>query len=158
TFVFISRSSVSILKLPAIPKEYLWFPAILQTSILLLLITESLQAWFRASIASPLVLVLICLEGLAGGAAYVSVFYQIGIEREHPNLAAHQDPEEDPETNLEKLDLLSTRLAQQHEFRIGSVGFGDSLGILAASLVSMPLQVGLCDHAYRKGRELCKAV
>ncbi len=48
------------------------------------------------------------------------------------------------------------RRAQEHEFRIGCVGFGDSLGILAASLISMPLQVGLCNAHVRGGRGLCK--
>lgn len=68
----------------------------LQTGLLLLLTSESLHAWFRSSIAIPLVIVLICIEGLAGGGAYVSVFYQIGLE--------------------------STGGSQEHEFRIGCVG------------------------------------
>ncbi|PWY97749.1 CLN3-domain-containing protein [Testicularia cyperi] len=78
TFVFLSRSSISIFGLPAIPKRFLWVPALLQTGLLGLLTSESLYAWFRPSIASPLVIVLICVEGLAGGSAYVSVFYSIG--------------------------------------------------------------------------------
>jgi battenin len=69
TFVFLSRSSISIFRLPAIPKRYLWVPAILQGSILLLLISESVYNWFRESIASPLVIVFVCVEGLAGGSA-----------------------------------------------------------------------------------------
>ena len=44
------------------------------------------------------------------------------------------------------LALLHLRCAQ----------FGDSLGILAASLISMPLQVSLCDAQVRSGRDLCK--
>lgn len=69
TFVFLSRSSISIFRLPAIPKSYLWVPAILQGSLFLLLISESVYNWFRESIASPLVIVFICVEGLAGGSA-----------------------------------------------------------------------------------------
>jgi battenin len=69
TFVFLSRSSISIFRLPAIPKQYLWVPAILQGTILLLLISESIYSWFRESIASPLVIVFVCIEGLAGGSA-----------------------------------------------------------------------------------------
>lgn len=69
TFVFLSRSSISIFRFPAIPKQYLWIPAFLQGSLLLLLISESVYSWFRESIASPLVIVFICVEGLAGGGA-----------------------------------------------------------------------------------------
>lgn len=69
TFVFLSRSSVSIFRLPAIPKRYLWVPAILQGLLLAVLTTESIYNWFRTSIASPLAIVLVCVEGLAGGSA-----------------------------------------------------------------------------------------
>jgi battenin len=83
----------------------------LQGSLLLLLISESIYDWFRQSIASPLVIVLICVEGLAGGAAYVSVFYQIGTE-EGGN-ASSEPAEEGTE------DVIR---AQEHEFKIGCVG------------------------------------
>lgn len=69
TFVFLSRSSISVFRLPAIPKKYLWLPAILQGGLLLVLTSESLYQWFRESIASPLAIVLVCIEGLAGGSA-----------------------------------------------------------------------------------------
>ncbi|EST08729.1 Batten's disease protein Cln3 [Kalmanozyma brasiliensis GHG001] len=147
TFVFLSRSSISIFHLPAIPRSLLWLPAILQTSLLAILTTESLYAWFRTSIVSPLVIVLICIEGLAGGAAYVSVFYSIGVD-------AHPHPPSGAEDEDETYRL--AKKAQEHEFRIGCVGFGDSLGILAASIISMPLQVSLCNAQVRSGRELCK--
>lgn len=44
-------------------------PAAVQLGLLLLLASESLWAWFRESIARSLVLVLIAMEGLAGGSA-----------------------------------------------------------------------------------------
>lgn len=55
---------------------------------------------------------------------------------------------------------------QEYEFRIGCVGvsfstyqkLGDSLGILAASLVSIPLQVMLCNAQVARGRDLCTRV
>ena len=53
-------------------------PAFVQGALLAILTTESLYSWFRTSIASPISIVLVCVEGLAGGYAYVSVFYQIG--------------------------------------------------------------------------------
>ncbi|TKY90309.1 hypothetical protein EX895_000307 [Sporisorium graminicola] len=159
TFVFLSRSSISIFKLPPIPRRWLWAPAVLQTGLLAVLMTESLFAWFRSSIASPLVIVLICVEGLAGGGAYVSVFYSIGVDArgEEKNVIALPRAEE--EGNGESAEDQAYRLAkkaQEHEFRIGCVGFGDSLGILAASLISMPLQVSLCNSQVRSGRDLCK--
>ena len=44
---------------------------------------------------------------------------------------------------------------QEYEFKIGSVGVGDSLGIVLASLVSIPLQVSLCQAQVARGRDLC---
>lgn len=124
-FVFISRSSVSLFHLPAIPKRFLWLPAVAQGVILLLLFSESLYAWFRESIDSPLVMVLICCEGLAGGAAYVSVFYSIGTEAHEEeevgqvNLPSNGDESmEGRETSDEK----RIRKTQEFEFRIGCVG------------------------------------
>lgn len=69
TFVFFSRSYTSVLRLPAIPKKWLWAPAMVQGSLMFFLTTESVFAWFRESIARSLVIVLIAVEGLAGGAA-----------------------------------------------------------------------------------------
>lgn len=155
TFVFLSRSSISMFRLPAIPKEYLWLPAILQSTLLGLQISESVYSWFRTSIASPLVIVLICIEGLAGGAAYVSVFYSIGMNEE-AHSAITLNEADDALTMSKQLGL--AKRAQEHEFRIGCVGFGDSLGILIASLISMPLQVGLCEHQVHTGRSLCQQV
>ncbi|KAJ9475396.1 Protein BTN1 [Pseudozyma hubeiensis] len=159
TFVFLSRSSISIFKLPAIPRHLLWLPAVLQTTLLVVLMTESLYAWFRASIASPLVIVLICIEGLAGGSAYVSVFYSIGVDEESKQgivLPATTEGEGNGEEGEADEAYRLAKKAQEHEFRIGCVGFGDSLGILAASLISMPLQVSLCNAQVRSGRPLCK--
>ena len=50
------------------------------------------------------------------------------------------------------------RAAQEHEFRIGCVGVGDSFGILLASLVAMPLELQLCAALVAKGRTLCREV
>ncbi|WFD06215.1 battenin CLN3 protein [Malassezia vespertilionis] len=69
TFVFCSRSYTSVLQLPPIPKSWLWSPAIVQFTLLGLMVSESVFAWFRESIARSLVIVLVAVEGLAGGAA-----------------------------------------------------------------------------------------
>lgn len=128
TFVFLSRSSISIFKLPAIPRHLLWLPAVLQTTLLLVLMTESLYAWFRASIASPLVIVLICIEGLAGGSAYVSVFYSIGVDEESRQgivLPATMEGEGNGEDRGADEAYRLAKKAQEHEFRIGCVGVSD---------------------------------
>lgn len=132
TFVFLSRSSISIFKLPAIPKHLLWLPAALQTGLLALLTSESLYAWFRPSIASPLVVVLICVEGLAGGAAYVSVFYSIGVDEQSLKgngngiMLPGEDGvvEESDAGGASQSDqaYAMAKKAQEHEFRIGCVG------------------------------------
>lgn len=50
------------------------------------------------------------------------------------------------------------RAKQEQEFRIGSIGFADSLGILAASLVAVPMEVFLCNTQIRRGRTLCQGL
>lgn len=41
---------------------------------------------------------------------------------------------------------------------LAHIQLGDSLGILAASLVSIPLQVSLCHAQVARGRDLCTRV
>ena len=138
TFVFLSRSSISVFKLPAIPRHLLWLPAVLQSALLALLTTESLYGWFRTSIASPLVIVLICVEGLAGGAAYVSVFYRIGVdERGHAEhghaIALPTEGVEEQSSSAEDEAYAMAKKAQEHEFRIGCVGVSTEKIILPPS-------------------------
>jgi hypothetical protein len=45
---------------------------------------------------------------------------------------------------------------QAKEFRIGSLGFADSFGILLASLIAMPTELGLCRLQVLRGKDLCK--
>ncbi|KAK0535533.1 battenin CLN3 protein [Tilletia horrida] len=167
TFVFISRSSISVLRLPAIPKRFLWLPTIIQCLLFLLLTSESLYAWFSADIASPLTIFLICIEGLAGGSAYVSVFHQIAMsdptkrialptDDDGPSASGAEAPHPSPEDTESDAEL--ARRVQQQEFRIACIGVADTLGICLASLVSMPIQVGLCNAQVRRGRGLCKQV
>lgn len=72
----------------------------------------------------------------------VNVFYRVGQEG-----SGAADPN----------DLHAQELArQEQEFRIGSIGFADSLGILLASLIAMPTEVGLCHTQVQRGKLLCK--
>ncbi|KAH7107062.1 batten's disease protein Cln3 [Auriculariales sp. MPI-PUGE-AT-0066] len=143
TSVFFSRSSISF-GLPALPASLLPLPAIVQAVVLGLLAVESAVGIFSgaddsrsARVAIPLVFLLISIEGICGGLAYVNVFYRIG-----------QEPQ--PERN--------ERARQEREFKIGSIGFADSLGILTASLLAVPTEVGLCDTQAARGKMLCKGL
>ncbi|KAH8833784.1 batten's disease protein Cln3 [Flagelloscypha sp. PMI_526] len=122
--VFVSRSAIS-LGMPPIKATLLPVPAYIQAVVLAILAFESGHGLFPDdAITLPvlLVFILVLVEGLCGGLAYVNVFYHI-----------NQIPE--PNTH----DLIRTQ--QEREFRIGSMGFSDSLGILTASLISIPTEV-----------------
>ncbi|EJD51881.1 batten's disease protein Cln3 [Auricularia subglabra TFB-10046 SS5] len=135
TSVFFSRSSIS-LGIPPLPDKLLSLPAIVQAVILLVLALESGVGLFGAAAdaAVPLIFLLISLEGICGGLAYVNVFYRLG-----------QEPQADR----------SERARQEREFKIGSIGFADSLGILAASMIAVPTEVGLCKAQVARGKTLC---
>lgn len=82
----------------------------------------------------------------------VNVYYYIG----HEELAS-------PITSTEAIESWPPeRLAewsrQAKEFRIGSMGFADSFGILLASLIAMPTEVNLCRLQVERGRDLCTQI
>jgi len=101
------------------------------------------------------VFLLICLEGLCGGSAYVNTFFHVGREGDEGG-----EGEEGVRRKMEK------------EFRIGAVGAADSCGtfteavfgrdlelstgILFASLISMPTEVALCNAQVAAGRTTCR--
>ncbi|KAI5481084.1 esterase / lipase [Pseudohyphozyma bogoriensis] len=129
TFVFFSRSSLSIFHLPPLPRHLLPLPTILQLGILAITSLEGstnfLVASFGENGAIRIVFLLIALEGLCGGSAYVNVFYRLGVDG---------DPEDDDEESGgggPRKDKL--RREKEREFRIASVGFADTLGIVCAS-------------------------
>ncbi|CAD6570232.1 MAG: battenin CLN3 protein [Tremellales sp. Tagirdzhanova-0007] len=154
TFVFLSRSSIS-LGLPPVPRRFLPLPSIVQGLVLSLLTLQSSLFIFSSPAFTPprlppaqgfdrtisVVFILMCLEGLCGGSAYVNTFYHVG--REGADL---DERAEDIKTKMEK------------EFRIGSVGAADSCGILFASLISMPLEIKLCDSQVARGRTTCRTI
>ncbi|TFY77085.1 hypothetical protein EWM64_g6929 [Hericium alpestre] len=141
TTVFFSRSSIS-LGIPPIPARLLSLPAIIQACILIVLAYESAVGFFPDSsegINIVMVFLLISLEGICGGLAYVNVFYRVNQEPHRPGM----DPE---------------RAKQEKEFNIGSIGLSDSLGILAASLIAVPTEIELCKAQVNRGKTLCRGL
>ncbi|KAF8964735.1 CLN3 protein-domain-containing protein [Flammula alnicola] len=133
--VFLSRSSIS-LGFPALPTRLLPLPAIVQFGILLTLSYESAFGFFGEESESMNIFLGIC-----GGLAYVNVFYRIN----------HEPP--DPNTSN---DIEQRR--QEREFKIGSIGFADSTGILLASILAVPTEIDLCRAQMRRGKMLCKGL
>ncbi|KAJ6591212.1 batten's disease protein Cln3 [Mycena vulgaris] len=144
TTVFLSRSSISI-GIPPLPARLLPLPAIIQAGILLVLTFESALGLFPADADEAwsivAVFLLISLEGICGGSAYVNVFYRINQDPPSPH-TAH--------------DIERTR--QEREFKIGSVGFADSSGILFAAVLAVPMEVALCRQQVSRGKLLCKGL
>jgi len=61
--------------------------------------------------------------------------------------------------NQEGSDSLDPEIAKQEkEFKIGSVGLSDSIGIILAVLVSMPLELSLCAAQVKRGKGLCRSL
>ncbi|KAK0451843.1 batten's disease protein Cln3 [Armillaria borealis] len=143
TTVFFSRSSISM-GLPPLPARLLSLPSIVQCLILLSLAYESAVGFYSddsEGLSIITVFLLVSLEGICGGLAYVNVFYR--VNQEHPDPNAANDVE---------------RTRQEREFKIGSIGFADSSGILLASLVAVPTEVRLCRAQVRRGKLLCQGL
>ena len=61
--------------------------------------------------------------------------------------------------NQEKSDSPDPEIAKQEkEFKIGSMGFPDSSGIILAVLASMPLELSLCAAQVKRGKGLCRSL
>ncbi|KAI0703054.1 batten's disease protein Cln3 [Cytidiella melzeri] len=144
TTVFFSRSSISLGILP-LPARLLPAPAFAQALILALLAIESGVGIFSEdsqALSFTFVFLLISIEGICGGLAYVNVFYRINQEQ-----AAHSHGGANPE-----------RAKQEREFKIGSIGFADSTGILLAAILAVPTEVELCNAQAARGKLLCKSL
>ncbi|KAI0342458.1 batten's disease protein Cln3 [Trametopsis cervina] len=143
TTVFFSRSSIS-LGIPPLPAKFLSAPAFTQALILITLAIESGVGIFSEdsqALSFAFVFLLISIEGICGGLAYVNTFYH--INQEQPLTVDTVDPE---------------RAKQEREFKIGSIGFADSSGILLASILAVPTEVGLCNAQAARGKMLCKSL
>ena len=62
--------------------------------------------------------------------------------------------------NQEEVETLHgpERTKQVKEFKIGSIGLSDSLGILLASLIAVPTEVELCKAQVNRGKMLCSTL
>ncbi|TCD60116.1 battenin CLN3 protein [Steccherinum ochraceum] len=142
TTVFFSRSAIT-LGFPPLPRRLLPLPAAVQAVILTILVIDSAVGIFSdesEGLSISLVFLLIALEGICGGLAYVNVFYRVNQEN---TTSADGDPE---------------RSKQEREFKIGSIGFADSMGILLASLIAVPTEVQLCNIQAARGKMICKSL
>ncbi|EIW54652.1 batten's disease protein Cln3 [Trametes versicolor FP-101664 SS1] len=140
--VFLSRSSIS-LGLPPLPGRLLSLPAFVQGAILCTLAFESAVGIFgdaHEGVSFALVFLLICVEGVCGGLAYVNVFYRINQER------------------LDSPGADAERAKQEREFKIGSIGLSDSTGILMASLLAVPTEIRLCKAQVARGKMFCQSL
>ncbi len=70
----------------------------------------------------------------------VNVFYRINQEK-------HDTSGTDPE-----------RAKQEREFKIGSIGLADSTGILMASMLAVPTEIGLCRTQVARGKLFCESL
>ncbi|BGP29650.1 battenin CLN3 protein [Rhodotorula toruloides] len=152
TFVFVSRSSISILHIPPLPLRLLPLPTALQLVILLLTTLEASASFLVTLLgehgATWIVAGLICCEGLCGGAAYVNAFHRLATEE------GQDEGEHEEEEGFLGKDRL--RMEQEKEFRIASVGYADTLGICCASLLSTLLEPRLCASQVARGRLYCR--
>ena len=113
--------------------------------------------WF--GVVSPLFLSVSYASHNRRLPASVNVFFQINQEHRH------QESGDESPSNRELA-------RQEHEFQIGSIGcakrgnpelwltsflhrFADSSGILLASLLAMPTEIGLCNAQKARGKLLC---
>lgn len=71
----------------------------------------------------------------------VNVFYRINQERPDPSTVVDME-----------------RSRQELEFKIGSLGFSDSSGILLASLLAVPTELELCRAQVARMKMLCKGL
>lgn len=137
TFVFFSRSSMAIFRLPALPKRFISLPSMLQVVIFITVLLESstsfLSRLFPLDWVYSIVFLLISFEGICGGFAYVSTYHWLGL----------LDPTDHPTHN---------------EFRMACVGFSDTFGILMASVFSSWLEPRLCGIQVSNGRTFCRQI
>jgi battenin len=63
----------------------------------------------------------------------------------------NQEPPDSQVTNVEVAK-------QEKEFKIGSIGFADSSGILLAALIAVPMELMLCNAQVNRGKDLCRTL
>ncbi|GAA5979459.1 hypothetical protein JCM10908_002932 [Rhodotorula pacifica] len=159
TFVFISRSSLSILHLPPLPLALLPLPTILQIAILVLTTFEAATSFFVTLFgehgATWCTALLVCCEGLCGGAAYVNAFHRLATDDGEGD-GDGDDADLAEEEEIAGLGKSKARKDQEKEFQISSVGYADTLGITCASFLSTALEPLLCRTQAARGRTFCE--
>lgn len=114
--MFLSRSSTSLLRLPALPAHLIPLPSLFQLALLVLALLEAsvsfLSSLFGDRSIYFIVWLLIGLEGIFGGTAYVSCYHWLGIEE-----FGEEEAAESREIKVAK-----------REFRVSAVGFADTCG------------------------------
>lgn len=91
--------------MPVLPRQLLYVPAMLQVIVLTILSFEAAHSWVEQVTGRQVllaVLLLVALEGLLGGYAYVSAFSRLS------------SGDEESEVNLTRHDLVARK-----EFRMG---------------------------------------
>lgn len=111
-----------IFRIPALPSSLIPLPSVAQFFVLLLAVSESIQSLF-INIFGPGYAIIACflliaLEGLCGGLAYVNIYLRVGLIEEQQSVDGE---------DLDRKTVLVRR-----EFRIACIGFADTLGILLA--------------------------
>ena len=106
--VFISRSSIKL-----VPLKNILVPTVLQWGILTLLLVEACAPFLKYI---WVMLGIVFLEGLCGGAVYVNTFTIISE--------------------------MSTR--ENREFRMGAASMADTLGITVAGIIAIPIHNAVC--------------
>ncbi|KAK4703610.1 battenin, partial [Phenoliferia sp. Uapishka_3] len=130
TFVFFSRSSLSIFRLPPLPRALIPLPTMVQVCLLIFTTMEAytnfLSSSFGEAGATWIVAGLIAMEGISGGLAYVNVFYRLGLDDDEDLF----DESDSDGAGIGGGELKGKeRREREREFRIASVGFADTLGM-----------------------------
>ena len=84
----------------------------------------------------------------------MNVFYRLNQEYT-PSTTRSRDAEDTALDEVADGALDRERLKQEREFKIGSIGFADSSGILLASILAVPTEVMLCRAQVARGKTLC---
>jgi battenin len=110
--------------------------------------------------AITIVFLLICLEGLMGGAAYCMSFYHVGREGdEEPDNAKRRVQKAFRMGVCGSADTFGEeRFARSHQKSPYIDAWARFTGVLVASLISMPVEVSLCNAQAKLGSSICKSL
>jgi battenin len=110
--------------------------------------------------AITIVFLLICLEGLMGGAAYCMSFYHVGREGdEEPDNAKRRVQKAFRMGVCGSADTFGEeRFAGSHQKSPYIDAWARFTGVLVASLISMPVEVSLCNAQAKLGSSICKSL